>query len=55
MASLDEAGKIVAEPGEFLCSNHGAQKLCKALGDIPEANLYYVNLPYGEAGAYVWI
>ena len=26
-----------------------------ALGKIPEANLFYINAPYGDSGAYVWI
>lgn len=55
VASLDDVGSISVAPGARLCSTHGAQKLCGALEAIAEANLFYVNLPYGEAGAYVWI
>lgn len=55
VASLDEAGRIADSPGEWFCAEHGAQKLCRAFAGIPEANLFYMNLPYGEAGAYVWI
>lgn len=55
IASLDEAEKIGEAPGEPLCSIHGARKLCGAFEEIPVANLFYMNLPYGEAGAYVWI
>ncbi|MFY9528727.1 MAG: hypothetical protein WBC04_08875 [Candidatus Acidiferrales bacterium] len=55
VSSLDEAGRISSEPAEALCAEHGAQRMCLALKRIPEANLFYVNLPYGEAGAYLWI
>jgi hypothetical protein len=55
VASLDEVERIGSAPGEWFCAEHGAQKLCAALAGIPEANLFYMNLPYGEAGAYVWI
>jgi hypothetical protein len=53
--SLDEVERIGEAPGEWLCAEHGAQELCGAFARITEANLFYVNLPYGEAGAYVWI
>jgi hypothetical protein len=55
VASLDEVESIRQAPGERFCSVHGAQKLCRAFTRIPSANLFYMNLPYGEAGAYVWI
>jgi hypothetical protein len=55
IASLDEAGKIGTAAGEPLCAAHGAWKLCEAFERIEEANVFYMNLPYGEAGAYVWI
>jgi hypothetical protein len=55
VASLDETEIIAEASGESLCGEHGTQKLCEAFAKIPEANLFYVNLPYGEAGAYVWI
>jgi hypothetical protein len=55
VSSLDEAGRIGSEPAEALCAEHGAQRMCLALKRIPEANLFYMNLPYGEAGAYLWI
>jgi len=55
VASLDEAGRIGVAPGQRLCSRHGAAALCGALEASAEANLFYVNVPYGEAGAYVWI
>ncbi len=52
---LDEAVLIASAPGRWLCAAHGAAALCTALTQLPEANLLYVNVPYGEAGAYVWI
>jgi hypothetical protein len=55
VASLDEAERIVEAAGEALCSEHGARKLWQTFAEIPEVNLFYMNLPYGEAGAYVWI
>ena len=53
--SLDEVEKIAGSSGEWLCAKHGAKKLLGAFEAIPEANIFYMNLPYGEAGAYVWI
>jgi hypothetical protein len=55
VASLDEVGSIAAAPGRRLCARHGARRLCASLETIAEANLLYINVPYGEAGAYVWI
>ena len=54
VSSLDEVEKIAAA-GEPLCATHGARQLCETFEQIQEANLFYVNLPYGEAGAYLWI
>jgi hypothetical protein len=53
--SLDEVPRIAMARGEPLCARHGAQKLCAALTTVSEANLFYMNSPYGEAGAYLWI
>jgi hypothetical protein len=53
--SLDDIGSIASAPGQRLCATHGARRLCDAFAAIDEANLMYVNIPYGEAGAYVWI
>jgi hypothetical protein len=53
--SLDEPERIADAKGQLLCAVHGAGKLRQAFEKIDEANLMYVNLPYGEAGAYVWI
>ncbi len=53
--SLDNVDAIAAAPGDQLCSIHGAEKFCRALMNIPQANVFYMNLPYGDSGAYVWI
>jgi hypothetical protein len=55
VASLDEIERIAGAEGEPLCAEHGAEKLRDAFEGIPLANLFYMNLPYGEEGAYVWI
>lgn len=55
VGSLDQVEQIAQAPGQALCAMHGAHRFREAFEQIPEANLFYVNLPYGEAGAYVWI
>lgn len=55
VSNLDQTERIAGTPGALFCARHGAAKLCHALGQIEEANLFYVNAPYGESGAYVWI
>jgi hypothetical protein len=55
VSNLDQTERIAATPGALFCARHGAAKLCQALGQIEEANLFYVNAPYGDSGAYVWI
>ena len=55
VVSLDETVQIAEVGGEPFCGEHGARKLWATFAGIPEANLFYMNLPYGEAGAYVWI
>lgn len=55
VSNLDQTERIAGTPGALFCARHGAAKLCQALGQIEEANLFYVNAPYGESGAYVWI
>lgn len=52
---LDAVEKISAASGEWYCAEHGARKVCLALTSLEHANFYYVNAPYGEAGAYLWI
>lgn len=53
--NLDDVGHITSAAGEPLCAEHGARRLCGALAAIPQVNLFYVNVPYGEGGTYVWI
>jgi hypothetical protein len=55
VTSLDDVDRIDGAAGERLCAKHGARKLFGTFGRIREANVFYMNLPYGEAGAYVWI
>lgn len=55
ISSLDEIERIREAPGELYCAQHGAERICRAFAAISEASLLYVNLPYGKAGAYVWI
>jgi hypothetical protein len=53
--SLDHHEAIGRAIGRTACALHGAELLCGALAAIPEANLLYINVPYGEQGAYVWV
>ena len=53
--SLDDVARIAMARAEPLCPTHGAETLLKSFARAPEANLFYVNLPYGDTGAYVWI
>ena len=53
--TLDETALVREAPGRVLCARHGAKALCRALEAVEEANLFYINAPYAEAGAYVWI
>jgi hypothetical protein len=55
VASLDEVERIAASPGEWFCAKHGARNLLAAFARIADANIFYMNLPYGDGGAYVWI
>jgi hypothetical protein len=55
VSSLDQTERIEQSPGALFCAKHGAAKLCAALRAVSEANLFYVNVPYGDSGAYVWI
>lgn len=55
VASLDESAMIQAVPGEALCATHGAARLLECLRSLAMVNLEYVNAPYGQAGAYVWL
>jgi len=53
--SLDDVARIAMARAETLCSYHGPRKLLESFARAPEANLFYVNVPYGDSGAYVWI
>ena len=53
--SLDDVPRIAMARAQSLCSVHGPHKLLESFARTAEANLFYVNLPYGESGAYVWI
>lgn len=53
--SLDKSQQILESPGELFCSAHGASRLCRSLSAVTDANFFYLNTPYGESGAYVWI
>lgn len=53
--SLDDVASIRGAAGEALCATHGAERLFATFERMAEANVFYMNLPYGEAGAYVWI
>ena len=55
VSSLDQTDRIAETPGALFCAKHGAARLCAALGEVAEANLFYINAPYGDSGAYVWI
>jgi len=55
VSSLDDVARVESASGQRLCAVHGAAALCRSLKSVAEANLFYVNLPYGDAGAFVWI
>jgi hypothetical protein len=55
VSSLDQTERIEESPGAMYCAKHGAAKLRETLGKIEEANLFYVNAPYSDSGAYMWI
>lgn len=55
VASLDDVAHVESAAGQWLCATHGAAAFCRSLKSVEEANFFYLNLPYGDAGAYVWI
>ena len=55
VSNLDDTAAISNAPGRQLCATHGADAICNALIRITEANLFFVNVPYGESGVYFWI
>jgi hypothetical protein len=54
IVSLEETDKILAAQGEALCPNHAAQQMREMFERIAEANIFYINVPYGSAGAFLW-
>ncbi len=55
VGSLDEVERIRRARGRRLCPRHAARTLCSCFARVEETNLFYVNVPYGAAGAYLWI
>jgi hypothetical protein len=55
VSNLDQTERIEESPGAMYCAKHGGAKLRATLGEIDEANLFYVNMPYSDSGAYLWI
>lgn len=53
--SLDDTDRMDAAAGRQLCATHGARTFCRTLGAFEDVNLFYINAPYGDSGAYVWI
>lgn len=52
---LGDSGSVSTATGIRLCRPHGARRLVDCFERMPEANIYYVNLPYGDSGVYLWI
>jgi hypothetical protein len=52
---LADASAIWGTPGLRLCRPHGTRRLIETFEKMPEANIYYMNLPYGDSGVYLWI
>lgn len=55
VANLDASDQVRDAAPEHFCPEHGAHTLCEVLTSIEHVNLFYVNAPYGEGGAYLWI
>jgi hypothetical protein len=53
--NLDASDQVRAVAAEHFCANHGARAVCRALTSLERVNLFYVNTPYGEGGAFLWI
>lgn len=53
--SLEDTDRMESAGGSNRCPRHGASTLCRSLGACEDVNLFYVNAPYGTAGAYLWI
>lgn len=55
VSNLDASEQVRSAAPEHFCPMHGAQTASGALTSLEHANLFYVNAPYGEGGAYLWI
>ena len=55
VSDLSDVAAVSAAPGVRLCRPHGTRRLLDCFEKMPEANIYYVNLPYGDSGVYLWI
>ncbi|MGH9757023.1 MAG: hypothetical protein ACRD4M_04750 [Candidatus Acidiferrales bacterium] len=55
VASLDQIDRVREAQGEKYCPRHGAEKFWETFAKMDKADIFYVKLPYGTAGAYVWI
>ncbi len=55
VSDLDSVERVSSAMGRALCAIHGPEALARSFERIPEANVLYLNLPYGNGGAYVWI
>lgn len=55
VSSLDDVAAIERATGLPYCTAHGAERLCEALANVEDANLFYLNIPYRETGAFFWI
>ncbi|HKF53316.1 MAG TPA: hypothetical protein VKB26_13455 [Candidatus Acidoferrales bacterium] len=55
VANLDAVEQVREAVPEHFCAIHGAQTVCRALTSMEHVNLFYVNAPYGEGGAFLWI
>ena len=53
--NLDAFEQIQTVAGEHFCATHGAQRVARALTSLDHVNLFYVNAPYDDEGAYLWI
>lgn len=54
VASLDAVDQVREATPEHFCAVHGAGTVCRALTSMEHVNLFYVNAPYGEGGAFLW-
>jgi hypothetical protein len=53
--ALENVAALRQSPGALYCARHGAARLCDHFAGMEQANLEYLNLPYGDSGAFLWI